>query len=329
MNVFRSGTEPHRGCARMSVLDRLETRVCPVCAGGPARASVFLEASLDPSKLTAASFASRKTPEFMSYRLLRCLSCETVYAAAAPPAAMLAHAYAEADYDSSEEAGLAADTYATALASVIAALPQRGRVLEVGTGSGVLLERLLDAGFSEAVGIEPSAAAIAAAAPAVRGLIREGVFVEADFEPASFDLICCFQTLEHVPDPRALVQSCARLLRPGGVLALVTHDYAAPINRLLGRRSPIVDIEHLQLFCRPSLGRLLHDAGLPALEIRVLTNRYPLRYWLRLTPLPDGLKHTVAGLFEFVSLDRVRFGINVGNLLATGRKPTIRMGDLR
>jgi SAM-dependent methyltransferase len=305
----------------MSVFDRLETRVCPVCGVDPTRASVFLEASLDPARLTAASFASRKTPEFMSYRLLRCTGCQTVYAAAAPPAEMLAHAYAEADYDSSEEAALAADTYAAALAPVIAALPERGRVLEIGTGTGVLLERLLSAGFSEAVGIEPSAAAIAAAAPTVREMIREGVFVEADFARASFDLICCFQTLEHVSDPRALVQSCARLLRPGGVLALVTHDYAAPLNRLLGRRSPIVDIEHLQLFCRPSLDRLLSDAGLPLRDITALVNRYPLRYWLRLTPLPGGVKRAVAGLLGLAGLGRVRLGVNVGNLFAIGRKP--------
>lgn len=305
----------------MSVFDRLETRVCPVCGVGPGRATVFLEASFDAGRLTAGSFASRKTPEFMSYRLLQCLGCETVYAAAAPPAEMLAHAYAEADYDSSEEATLAADTYAAALAPAIAALPQRGRALEIGSGTGVLLQRLLDAGFTEAVGIEPSAAAIAAADPAVRGLIREGVFSEADFESKSFDLICCFQTLEHVSDPRALARSCARLLRPGGILALVTHDYSALLNRVLGRRSPIIDIEHLQLFCPFSLDRLLHDAELPSRGIKALRNRYPLRYWLRLMPLPGGLKRAVAGLLGFMGLDRVRFGLNVGNLLAIGQKP--------
>lgn len=305
----------------MSVFDRFETRCCPVCGVGPDRATVFLEASCDPARLTTTSFASRKMPEFMSYRMLRCRDCETVYAVAAPGAEMLAHAYAEADFDSSEEATLAADTYAAALMPAIVALSQRARVLEIGTGTGVLLQRLLDLGFAEAVGIEPSFAAISAAAPAVRGLIREGVFVETEFEPESFDLICCFQTLEHIPDPRALAQSCARLLRPGGMLALVTHDYAAPLNRLLGRRSPIIDIEHLQLFCRPSLDRLLGDAGLPPQQISALVNRYPLRYWLRLTPLPGGMKRIVGDLLGFIGLGGVRLGVNVGNLLAIGRKP--------
>jgi SAM-dependent methyltransferase len=257
----------------------------------------------------------------MSYCLVRCADCETVYAVAAPPAEALNRAYSDAAYDSSEEAALAAETYAAALAPVIATLAQRGRALEIGTGTGALLERLLQAGFTEVVGIEPSHAAIMAASPSVRGLIREGVFAEANYDPASFDLICCFQTLEHVADPTALVSACRRLLRPGGALALVTHDYTALLNRMLGRRSPIIDIEHLQLFCRPSLTRLLNDAGLTQDRILTLANRYPLRYWLRLAPLPDGIRRAIAWLLDLTNLGRVLLSADVGNLLAIGRSP--------
>src|SRR5205085_12443626 len=129
-------------------------------------------------------------------------------------------------------------------------------------------------------------AAMYAAPALIRPFIHEGIFAEEELAAESFDLVCCFQTLEHVSAPKALTEACIRLLRPGGVLALVVHDYAAPINRLLGRRSPIIDIEHLQLFCRSSIDKLLASSGFETVEITPLVNRYPLRYWLRLAPLP-------------------------------------------
>jgi SAM-dependent methyltransferase len=220
-----------------------------------------------------------------------------------------------------EEAIFAADTYESALRSVIASLPQRERALEIGTGTGVFLERLLLAGFTDVVGFEPSRAAIDAAAALIRPFIHEGIFAEEELAPQNFDLVCCFQTLEHVSAPKALTESCMRLLRPGGVLALVIHDYTAPINRLLGRRSPIIDIEHLQLFCRSSMDKLLASSGFLTVEITPLVNRYPLRYWLRLAPLPGPLKKIVFPTLDLLGLGGLRIGVNVGNLLAIGRKP--------
>jgi SAM-dependent methyltransferase len=272
-------------------------------------------------RLDSFSFASRKAPEFMSYQMLRCETCCTVFAAAAPPPECLAAAYSQAAYDSAEEAILAADTYEAVLQPVIASLPQRARALEIGTGTGVFLERLRAAGFADVAGVEPSKAAIAAAEAKIRPLIYEGVFAEEDFARESFDLICCFQTLEHVSAPKEVTGACLRLLRPGGVLAYVTHDYTAPINRLLGRRSPIIDIEHLQLFCRSSLEQLLVRAGFVVEEITPLVNRYPLRYWLRLSPLPPPIKRVSSHTLAFLGLGGLRIGVNVGNLMAIGRKP--------
>jgi SAM-dependent methyltransferase len=305
----------------VTVLDQLETRSCPVCGESSENASLFLEKSLDSARLDNFSFSSRKEPEFMSYRLLRCATCCTVYAAAAPSSEALAAAYSKAGYDSAEEAILAADTYEAVLRPVTVRLPQRARAFEIGTGTGVFLERLRAAGFADVVGVEPSKAAIEAAEAKIRPFIREGIFAGKEFPRESFDLICCFQTLEHVAAPRELTESCLGLLRPGGVLAFVTHDYTATINRLLGRRSPIIDIEHLQLFCRPSLEKLLASAGFVSLIIAPLVNRYHLRYWLRLSPLPTPIKRASLQTLAFLGLGGLSIGVNVGNLVAIGRKP--------
>ena len=203
---------------------------------------------------------------------------------------------------------------------MIAALPQRQSALEIGTGTGVLMERMQAAGFADVIGIEPSVAAIAAANPGIRPHIREGIFTESDFVAESFDLICCNMTLEHVSDPGEMVRACARLLRPGGVLAMVTHDYTATLNRLLGRRSPIIDIEHLQLFCPASLDRLLTLSGLVTQSIAPLVNRYPIGYWARLSPLPAAPKRLALGLLDTTGLAKLRLAIGVGNLMSIGRK---------
>jgi len=60
-------------------------------------------------------------------------------------------------------------------------------------------------------------------ATAIRPLIRLGPFRPADFEPGSFSLVTCFQTLEHVYDPLALCQSAFDRLHPGGALPRISH----------------------------------------------------------------------------------------------------------
>ncbi len=300
--------------------DALEPRQCPVCGAGPAGSKIFLKQSIDMSRISGFSYASRKTPEYMRFELVSCRHCATVFASSAPPKGAISRAYHEAEYDSADEARLAAETYRTALTPFLAALPARKRALEIGTGTGVFLTQLQQAGFAEVIGIEPSRAAIDAAEPTIRSHIREGIFVGDDFPAETFDLICCFQTLEHVPDPLALVTASARLLRRGGLLALITHDYRSVVNRLLGRRSPIIDIEHLQLFCRPSLDRLLVGGGLETVAIQSFANRYRLAYWLRLAPFPSLIKPSVQKLAARSGAGDIKLRVNVGNLLSIGVK---------
>ena len=54
--------------------------------------------------------------------------------------------------------------------------------------------------------------------------------------------------------------------------------------------------------------------------IQSIANRYPLRYWLRLSPLPGRMKQMVSGVADRLGLGGMRIGVNVGNLLSIGRK---------
>lgn len=250
----------------------------------------MMESRIEPERLDHLAYASRKPPELMHHRLLRCSSCDLVYASPAPRADALAQAYREAGYDSGHESRYASATYARLLSEILPRLPGKGGAVDIGAGDGAFLSRLVAAGFEDVVGIEPSAAPIDAAAPEVRPLLRQDVFSPENFESGSLRLVTALQLLEHVPDPLGLCTGVCDLLHPGGALLVVCHDRTAPANRLMGRRSPIFDIEHLQLFSPRSLRALLERAGFGQVEVRRVVNRYPLRYWLRLAPLPGPLK---------------------------------------
>jgi SAM-dependent methyltransferase len=301
-------------------LDDRHDRPCPICQNVPAQPEIFLEERIDPGKLTEFSFSSRKEPEHLCYQMVRCPVCDLVYVDRPPSQGALANAYHTADYDSSEEANDAALSYIRAFTPALSRI-QKGAALEIGTGTGIFLEELSRFGFRDVVGVEPSTAAIAAAPAHRQAWIREGIFVGDDFPAESFDLICCFMTLEHVRDPRDIAESAFRLLRPGGAFLAVTHDYRSIVNRLLGGRSPIIDIEHMQLFSRRSVSALLEQSGYANVEARPFSNRYSIRYWNRLMPFPSGMKKSVNAALNATGLGRAKLSLNVGNTAAVGFKP--------
>ncbi len=299
-------------------------RPCPICLDEMAPTKVFLRDTIVKSRIVGSSFASRKTPEYMSHAMVRCLGCDVAYVDQPPSETLLAASYHSADYDSAEEAEDAADAYLRVIQPVLHRLAGRSdAALEIGTGTGAFLARLGDAGFRNLVGIEPSVAAIAAARADRRSWIREGIFVEADFASGSFDLICCFMTLEHVREPGDLVSSALRLLKPGGALVVVTHDFRAPVNRILGRRSPIVDLEHMQLFSARSAERLLASRGFIDVVGGSFRNAYRPSYWLRLAPIPSQVKSFAINQLQATGIDRVRLAVNVGNRMTSGFKPPL------
>ncbi|WCB96563.1 Ubiquinone biosynthesis O-methyltransferase, mitochondrial [Baekduia alba] len=295
-------------------------RGCPVC-GSTDQSHVFATESLDFAALGDHAFASRKRPERMRLHLVECPVCDLVYASSVPSPEALASLYEAAAFGSAEEAGFAARTYGEAVAPLAARLPDRVGALDIGTGEGAFLAELLHLGFTEVAGIEPSTDPIAAAPDAIRPLIEQGVFQAGLHPVGSLSLITCFQTIEHVPDPAAMVRDAYDMLKPGGMVVIVCHDRRSRVNRTLGLRSPIMDVEHMQLFSPKSITELLKRGGLADVGRDVIRNRYPARYWAQLLPLPGKLHGAFEGALTKSGLGARPVSLNVGNQLAWGVKP--------
>lgn len=301
-----------------SIRSSIKDRACPVC--NTVTYVKFADEHIDPEKINDFTYASRKQPEFMCLRLVQCTNCSLVYAPNPPDTSFLTAAYTDAAYDSNQEAQCAALSYAHALAPYLSQLQNKSAAVDVGAGSGPLLPWLNEVGFETVIGIEPSRAAINAAPASVRPMLREGMFGPKLLGGVKPSLICSFMTLEHMENPGAFIKTAYNLLEPGGMIAVVVHNWEGLLNRILGLRSPIIDIEHLQLFNNNSVNTLLNNAGFEDIKAKPICNRYPLKYWLRLMPLPPYMKTIIDAALKKLSISDTTVPMRVGNILAVGTK---------
>jgi Methyltransferase domain len=76
--------------------------------------------------------------------------------------------------------------------------------------------------------------------------IRNEDLTRLSFQDESFDVILCFEVLEHIPDYRRAFAECARILKPAGkMLFSVPFDTTATHNRIRARIRADGTIEHL------------------------------------------------------------------------------------
>src|SRR5215218_2867773 len=106
-------------------------------------------------------------------------------------------------------------------ADVVAELPRPiGRALDVGCGSGGVGLSLKAAGAVAVTGIEVNASAAAIAREHLDAVLEMPVeeAISAGVLRGPFDTICCYDVLEHLVDPEAVVRALRDVAAPGGRL---------------------------------------------------------------------------------------------------------------
>ena len=292
--------------------------LCALCDTDRSDQQLYPE-KLPAGALNGETFSARRIPDRVHYRMVRCRDCGSVRSDPILSDAELATLYSASRMTYSDEAVYAGETYAAYVSDCLAFIPTRGRLLEIGCGSGFFLERALDLGFDEVYGVEPSRDAVERASDRVKACIRNDTFRPGLYPDSFFDMICGFQVFDHLAHPNQILQNCKLALKPGGLVLWVHHDLGAWTNRLLGEASPVIDVEHVYLFDRRTMTRILAKNGFDVLRVFGVRNRYPLRYWTSLAPLPTALKTRVLATLQRTRLGRVPISWNAGNFGILGR----------
>ncbi len=261
-----------------SVEIRLQPTVCAIC-GCFGNAREIYGPAFSPSDLNPIVFSARRTPDRVHYRIVQCQDCGLLRSDPVAEEADLESLYQRSHFDYGKEVDNLRLTYRRYLKKV----PERsGAFLEIGCGNGFVLQEALTLGYSEVAGVEPSSEAVAQAPAAIRSRIRCAMMRPGLFAGETFETVAMFQVLDHLPDPRGILEECFQLLRPGGYLFCLQHNARSWTARLLGERSPIFDIEHTYLYSATTLRRLVEGLGFRPLVCKAAWNRYSLGYLAQL-----------------------------------------------
>lgn len=292
----------------------LEPTRCAIC-GTEGGADVLYPPTFEADAFNERIFSARRLPDRIHYRMVRCRRCGLIRSDPAAVQSSLAELYEGSSFDYAAEVANLRRTYGRYLARAMRRAAGQS-LLEIGCGNGFMLEEALAQGYQEVSGVEPSHDAIAAAAPQVRDRIMADVMRPGLFPDATFDTVCMFQVFDHIPDPGRLLDACHAVLTRRGILLLFHHNADALSARLLGERSPIVDIEHCYLFGPHTMRVLLEKHRYDVIEVGAATNTLSIGHLIHLLPLPAGAKSLASRLGRVGGANRLPLRLPLGNLYA-------------
>jgi SAM-dependent methyltransferase len=214
----------------------------------------------------------------------RCSSCGLRFLRVQPTGEALAELYSKSYFESDFRCGrsdvsyFSEDTFRAENLGLLDEFQRwttPGRLLEVGCAGGWLLKHAIERGW-QAQGVELSSEAVRHAR-ALSLEVFEGELAAAALPAGQFDLIYMGDVLEHVPDCRAVLEECSRVLKPGGVLYLrgptttnsLARSLALAVFGAMGRTITLREPPyHLWEFTPGPLRALFERCGLHVEHVR-------------------------------------------------------------
>ena len=194
-----------------------------------------------------------------------------------------------------------------------------GSWLDVGAGSGELVQASMDAGF-KSTGLEPSRYLAKIAQGLDRDVLQESLL---NHNSGDFDVISFIDVIEHVEHPRELLSKAISLLNPNGVIVIITPDIGSVAARVFGNSWWHIRPAHIGYFSSTTLKQLLNEFNLQEISTSRPARTFNWKYLAK--RLSSYLPVSISGALEMVMSDTI-IKLNLyDELMVIATRKSIRM----
>jgi SAM-dependent methyltransferase len=293
--------------------------ICPICETLGNSKPIF-PSNVNIESFNAEVFSARRLPDRQHYQWVRCFSCGLLRSDPVLEV-NLTQLYEESKFDYSTEVNGLKKTYLGLVKRAIGPNTPTHSIFEVGGGNGFFLEAAKDFGFEIIAGVEPSHAALGAAREDVKPFLIASMMSGSALPKNSFQVGTMFHTLDHLQDPIQTLRNCLDALESGGTFVAAVHNERSWSARLLGERSPIIDVEHTFLYSLSTGIQVFEKAGFKNVRSGNYSNHYSLAYILHLLPISRNFRRFVLGSWAGKLLSKIKVVVPLGNMWIAGNKP--------
>lgn len=273
-----------------------------------------------PKNISEVNYSGRKIPDNFHYRMIRCLSCGLLFADEIYDSDTITQLYENSSFDYTDELKGLEKTYSSLFKYINKYDIEKNKFLDVGCANGFLVKKAKDFGFKHVYGSEISFNAINASDDSIKKNILQGPFDPKNYKKNSFDVVFFAMIIEHFENPNKFLNDVYKILKPGGLLIGITHDEKHFLSKILKNKHPIINDEHIAVFDKNTLKKIMKKNLFKVLNTENLKNYYSISYWLQLLPIAYFIKKICIYFSKFCNLDKKLIGLKAGNIYIICKK---------
>jgi 2-polyprenyl-3-methyl-5-hydroxy-6-metoxy-1,4-benzoquinol methylase len=256
--------------------DKLKKLCCELC--GSSRYSLVYKRPFSLTPTQKSTYRISESSLEKLNKIVRCTTCGLVYAMPNVSVKAIVRDYVEmVDKDYLlEEKGRRRQ--AGIILSRIEKMKRRGKLLDIGCGSGLLLDEAKSRGWKvEGVDLSSWAKRYANEQFGIR--VFQGSLLKAAYPDQSFDAIVMLDVIEHLEHPKEVLKEIRRILKHDGILYVSTPDIGSFWSRIFGALWWGINKYHLFYFSKKTIEDLFRKYGFESIRYQAHPRVFSVRYW--------------------------------------------------